>query len=220
MPLILTSDSEKLKLLYLGEKNTGLQMDPINILVAINLFLSMSANFSGAKKGLKTSITKVVERPSTFLQKVPPNIAALILVLTIVSVFHLGTLPAEFGEKFQLYRIIGLVMFVLFSWLQVWAYKTLGKNYAQDVVIMKEHNLVTSGLYQYIRHPQYLSQLLSDLGAGIALMSYLVVPLVLLIEIPLFIMRAVAEEKMMKKHFGDKFAAYKKQSGFMIPFIG
>lgn len=196
-------------------------MDPINLLVAINLFVSISANFSGAKKGLKTSITKVVERPATFLQKTPPNIAALILVLTIISVFFSkGTLLPEFGEKYQLVRIIGLVMFVSFSWIQVWAYKTLGKNYAQDIVIMKEHNLVTKGVYSIIRHPQYISQVLSDLGAGLALMSYLVVPLVLIAEIPLFIMRAVAEEKMLKKHFGESFISYKKRSGFMIPFIG
>lgn len=195
-------------------------MDPINLLVAINLFVSMSANFSGAKKGLKTSITKVVERPATFLQKIPPNVAALILVLTIVSVFKIGTLPMEFEQDYLVLRIVGLVMFVVFSWTQIWAYKTLGKNYAQDIVIMKEHNLVTKGIYRILRHPQYISQVLSDLGAGLALMSYLVVPLVLIAEIPLFIMRAVVEEKMLKKHFGESFVSYKKHSGFMIPFIG
>lgn len=195
-------------------------MDPINLLVAINLFVSMSANFSGAKKGLKTSITKVVERPATSLQKTPPNIAALILVLTIVSVFKIGTLPAEIEQEYQILRIVGLAMFVVFSWVQVWAYKTLGKNYAQDIVIMKEHNLVTKGIYRLIRHPQYISQMLSDLGAGLALMSYLVLPLVLIVEIPLFIMRAIVEEKMLRKHFGESFVSYKKHSGFMIPFIG
>ena len=195
-------------------------MDPINLLAAINLFVSMSTNFSGAKKGLKTSITKVVERPMTFLQKAPPNIAALILVLTIISVFKIGTLPAESEQNYHVLRIVGLVTFVVFSWIQVWAYKTLGKNYAQDIVIMKEHNLVTKGIYSIIRHPQYVSQVLSDLGAGIALMSYLVVPLVLIAEIPLFIMRAVVEEKMLRKHFGENFVSYKKHSGFMIPFIG
>ncbi len=195
-------------------------MDPINLLVAINLFVSMSANFSGAKKGLKTSITKVVERPATFLQKTPPNIAALILVLTIISVFKIGTLPAESEQEYQTIRIVGLAMFAIFSWVQVWAYKTLGKNYAQDIVIMKEHNLVTKGVYRLIRHPQYISQVLSDLGAGLALMSYLVVPLVLIAEIPLFIMRAAVEEKMLRKHFGESFVSYKKHSGFMIPFIG
>ncbi len=192
----------------------------INILVAINLLVSMSANFSGARKGLKTSITKVKERPVTFLQSFPPNVAALVLVFTIISVFKVGTLPAEFESKFFTARIIGLIMFVVFSWLQVLAYKSLKNSYAQEVVIMKDHKLITGGIYKFIRHPQYLSQLLSDLGAGIALLSYIVVPVVVLIEIPLFIMRAVLEDKLLQKHFGGEYTAYKKRSGFIIPFIG
>lgn len=195
-------------------------MEPINLLVLINLLVSMSANWGGARKGLKTSITKVLERPRTYLQKLPPNVAALVLVLTIISVFNLGTMPESFSEKYLPVRIVGLCCFVLFSWVQVWAYRSLGKYYAQDIVILKEHQLKTKGLYGMIRHPQYLSQLLSDLGAGIALMSYLVVPVVLIFEIPLFILRALEEEKMLAKHFKEEFSAYKKRSGFMIPFIG
>ena len=192
----------------------------INILVALNLLVSMSANYSGAKKGLKTSITKVVERPATFLQKIPPNIAALVLVLTILSIFKIGSLTGNFEIQFENIRIVGLIMFLIFSWLQVWAYKSLGKNYAQDIVILKEHQLYTTGIYKFIRHPQYISQILSDLGAGIALLSFTVVPIVILFELPLFIMRASVEDKLLQKYFGEKFAAYKKQSGFIIPFIG
>lgn len=195
-------------------------MDPINLLVAINLFVTLSANFSGAKKGLKTSITKVIERPATFLQKIPPNVAAIILVFTMLSIFKIGTLPAEYEQNYQTFRIIGLIIFAMFSWLQVISYKTLGNYYAQDIVVMKGHNLVTKGIYRFIRHPQYLSQILSDLGAGLALMSYLVIPMVLLFELPLFILRAITEEKMLNKHFGKEFSDYKKKSGFMIPFIG
>ena len=192
----------------------------INILVALNLLVSMSANYSGAKKGLKTSITKVVERPATFLQKIPPNIAALVLVLTILSIFKIGSLTGNFEIQFENILIVGLIMFLIFSWLQVWAYKSLGKNYAQDIVILKEHQLYTTGIYKFIRHPQYISQILSDLGAGIALLSFTVVPIVILFELPLFIMRASVEDKLLQKYFGEKFAAYKKQSGFIIPFIG
>lgn len=195
-------------------------MDPINLLVAINLFVTMSANFSGAKKGLKTSITKVIERPATFLQKIPPNIAAVVLVLTVLSIFKIGTLPAEYEQNYQSFRIIGLIIFALFSWMQVISYKTLGNYYAQDIVVMKGHILITKGIYRFVRHPQYLSQILSDLGAGLALLSYLVLPMVLLVEVPLFILRAIAEDKMLKKHFAKEFDEYKKQSGFMIPFIG
>lgn len=195
-------------------------MDPINILVAINLFLTISANFSGAKTGLKTSITKVVEKPNSFLQKWPPNISAIVLVITILAVFGIGTLAPLQTEKYLAVRIIGLILFVIFSWLQILSYKSLGKSYAQDIVIKKEHELVTGGLYKIVRHPQYISQLLSDLGAGIALLSYVVTPLVLIVEVPLFIARAILEEKILLKHFGEKFINYKKHSGFIIPFIG
>jgi protein-S-isoprenylcysteine O-methyltransferase Ste14 len=195
-------------------------MDAINLLVAMNLFVSLSANYSGAKKGLKTSITKVVERPVTFLQKVPPNTAAIILVLTILSVFKVGTLPVEYEVQYQTLRIIGLGMFIIFSWIQVWAYKSLGKFYAQDIVILKEHKLVTSGPYKIIRHPQYVSQFLSDLGAGLALLSFTVTPLVVIIELPLFVMRAIEEDRLLRKHFNVDFDTYKKRSGFMLPFIG
>lgn len=198
----------------------SVKMDSINLLIAVNLFVSMSANYSGAKKGLKTSITKVVERPATFLQKVPPNISALVLILTILSIFKIGSLSDNFEIQFENIRIAGLIMFLIFSWLQVWAYKSLGKNYAQDIVILKEHQLQTTGIYKFIRHPQYISQVLSDLGAGLALLSFTVVPIVILIELPLFIMRASVEDKLLQKYFGEKFTAYKKQSGFIIPFIG
>lgn len=195
-------------------------MDPINLLVAVNLFVTISANWGGAKKGLKTSITKVIERPSTFLQKVPPNIAALVLILIIAGIFKLGTFDENIFAGLKNLRLVGLGMFVLFSWLQVWAYKSLGNFYAQDIVIMKEHKLVTGGLYRIIRHPQYVSQFLSDLGAGLALLGYIIVPVVLFVELPLFIMRASFEEKLLQKYFKDDFTNYKKKSGFIIPFIG
>jgi protein-S-isoprenylcysteine O-methyltransferase Ste14 len=192
-------------------------MDPVSLLLIINLFVSMSANWSGARKGLKTSITKVVERPKTYLQKLPPNISALVLVLTIAGVFNLGVLPKE---NYLPVRFIGLGFYILFSWIQIWAYRSLGNFYAQDIVILKEHQLIKRGLYRHIRHPQYVSQLLSDLGAGLALMSYLVIPVVVLVEIPLFFLRAKEEEKILAKHFKEEYPVYKKQSGFMLPFIG
>jgi protein-S-isoprenylcysteine O-methyltransferase Ste14 len=58
-----------------------------------------------------------------------------------------------------------------------------------------------------------------DLGAAVALLSYVVFPLAI-IEIPFLIMRASLEEKMLEKYFKDDFKSYKKKSGFFIPFIG
>lgn len=195
-------------------------MDPISLLTGINLFVSMSANFSAAKKGLKTSLTKVKERPKTFLQKIPPNISALILITIILGVFKIGTLDFENSDGFLIVRVLGLALFIIFSWTQVWSFKHLGKNYSQEIIIQKEQKLITTGPYKLIRHPQYLSQILSDLGAGLALGGYIIIPLVLLVELPLFILRAKKEEELHKKYFTEEFTDYKKKSGFIIPFIG
>lgn len=195
-------------------------MDVINLLVGINLFLSITANASGAKKGLKSSISDVIERPKTYLQKLPMNIAAIVLILEILGVFKIGTIDISESDPLYTYRLIGLLIFILFSWLQVWAYKIMGKNYSQEVIISKKQELVTSGPFKFVRHPQYVSQLLSDIGAGVALASYLVLPMVILILIPLFILRAILEEKLLLKRFPEEYKEYKKKTGFLIPFIG
>lgn len=195
-------------------------MDVINLLVGINLFISISANAGGAKKGLKSSISEVIERPKTYLQKWPLNIAALVLILEILGVFKLGTFEIPENDPLYIYRLIGLILFLVFSWIQVWAYKTMGKNYTQEVIISKKQEIVKSGPYKWIRHPQYIAQLLSDLGAGIALASFVVIPVVLLFQVPLFILRAQLEEKLLTKRYNEEYKEYKKKTGFIIPFIG
>lgn len=195
-------------------------MDPINLLLGINLFVSTAANFSGAKKGLKSSITKAQNKPNTYLQKTPLNVSALVLVVIILAIFEIGTIGKENLNEFGNVRIAGLIVFIIFSWTQIWSFKFLGKNYSQEIIVAKDQELITTGPYKLIRHPQYLSQMLSDLGAAVALGGFVALPLVIIFEIPLFILRAKKEEEIMLPHFGNKFLEYKKRSGFMIPFVG
>ncbi|MBU0561578.1 MAG: isoprenylcysteine carboxylmethyltransferase family protein [Bacteroidetes bacterium] len=194
-------------------------MDPINILLAINLAASLSANATAAKKDIKQALIKAEFRPKTYLQKIPPNIAALILILQILAVFGIWTLSTQDFPVLGGFRIAGLAVFIIFSWIQVKAFKSLGKSYSQEIVILKEHKLITTGLYKFIRHPQYLAQILSDLGAAFALLGYAILPLVILLEIPLFILRAKKEEKLLLKYYGEEYVQYKNRSWFFIPFI-
>lgn len=195
-------------------------MDPINILVAINFLLTFFAQTSGAKKGLRSSLSAVKDRPKTFLQKTPPNVLAVITLLIVLSIFKLGTLDYEkFGYLYN-YRIAGLLVYLIFSWLNIWAYKYLGDSYTHEIAILKNHKLITSGPFKFIRHPQYVGQILADLGVSFALLSYIILPPVILIEIPLLIMRAKMEESLLAKNFGETFDSYKKKSGFFLPFIG
>jgi protein-S-isoprenylcysteine O-methyltransferase Ste14 len=191
-------------------------MDPINIIAGINLVATFGANLTGAKKSFKSTVGASKEKPKTYLQKFPLLLATLTLVGLIIGIFQIGTL--DYTAKNMTLRLIGLIIYIIFSWLQIWSYRTLGESYSQEIVILKNHKLVTKGPFKLIRHPQYLSQILMDLGAGIATLSYIVIPLAV-IQIPFVIMRANLEERLLSKHIKE-FAEYKSKSGFMIPFIG
>ncbi|MFZ2323534.1 MAG: isoprenylcysteine carboxylmethyltransferase family protein [Ignavibacteriaceae bacterium] len=192
-------------------------MDPINIIISLNIIATFGANFSGAKKGVKDKVGVFKDKPKTYLQTLPLVFSTLTLVVLIISVFQVGTL--EYKNENQTIRIIGLLFYLIFSWIQIWAFKTLGENYSQDIAIKKNHQLVTKGPFGIIRHPQYLSQMLLDLGAAVATLSFILAPLAI-IQIPFLFMRASFEDKLLEKHFGDNFRAYKKKAGQLFPFIG
>lgn len=192
-------------------------MDPINIIAGINIIATFGANFSGAKKGLRTSVSNYKERPRTWLQTFPSALATVSLLFLILGIFKIGTL--DYDAQYDKIRLYALIIYLAFSWFQISAYKTLGNCYAQDIVLLKDHVLVQKGIYKYIRHPHYLAQIIIDLSAAAVVLSYLVLPLAI-IQIPVLILRGSAEEKLLQKHFGDAFTEYKKKTAFMIPFIG
>jgi protein-S-isoprenylcysteine O-methyltransferase Ste14 len=192
-------------------------MDPINIIIGINILATFGANISGAKQGFKSSITQVKEKPKTYLQHLPTTLATVSLVLLIISLFQIGTLQYE-DKTFEL-RLIGLVFYLVFSWVQIWSFKLLGTNYSQDIVVLQKHQLVTKGIYSVVRHPHYLSQVIIEISAAAATLSYLVAPLAL-VQIPFLFLRAKREEQLLQKHFKQDFDAYKKKTGFFIPFLG
>jgi protein-S-isoprenylcysteine O-methyltransferase Ste14 len=192
-------------------------MDPINIIILMNIAATFGANISGAKKGLKSKVAAIREKPKSFLQKFPLVLSTTTLIVLILGTFQIGTL--EYLKEHNAIRLIGLPVYLIFSWVQVWSFKALGDSYSQDIVIKKDHKLVTSGPFRFIRHPQYFSQILINIGGTAATLSFVLGALTL-IEIPVYIMRALMEDKLLSKHFKEEFSAYKKKSGFMIPFIG
>lgn len=192
-------------------------MDPINIVIGLNIIATFGANYSGAKKGFKSKVGAFKDKPKTYLQWLPLTFSTLTLLLLIISVFQLGTI--EYTEEYQMIRYIGLAFYLLFSWMQVWAFKVLGENYSQEILIIKNHQLITKGPFKLIRHPQYLSQILMDLGAAAATLSFILLP-VALIQIPFLFMRAALEDNLLQKHFGEDWKSYKQKTGSFLPFIG
>lgn len=194
-------------------------MDPVNILILIALVAFTAANYSGSKSGLKSKVSAVSKRASGWLQTVPPNVLAISSLLQFAGVFPIVDtwfLP----QPGQTIRIIFFLLFLLFSWIQLKSFKTLGTNYSTEIVIFKDHKLVTSGIYSIIRHPQYAGQLLADLFAGLAMLSSPVVILTVLLSFPLLVLRAKKEEDFLSSAFSEGFTTYRNRSGFFIPWLG
>jgi protein-S-isoprenylcysteine O-methyltransferase len=192
-------------------------MDPINIIVALNIIATFGANVTTAKKGFRSAITSYKEKPKSLLQNVPVYFTVVTLVALILGVFRLGVI--EYKPEYLTLRIVGLSLYIIFTWVQIWSFKSLGEFYSQEILIYKNHDLIMKGPYKLLRHPQYLSQILVDIGGGLAVMSYVLLPIAI-IEIPFLIMRALLEEKLLEKNFKERFNEYKKKTGFIIPFIG
>ncbi|RPI62327.1 MAG: isoprenylcysteine carboxylmethyltransferase family protein [Ignavibacteriales bacterium] len=192
-------------------------MDPINIIIGLNIIATFGANVGAAKKGIKDKVGVFKDKPKTYLQTLPLVLSTLALVVLIVSLFQVGTL--EYKTEHQTLRVIGLAFYITFSWVQIWSTKVLGDNFSQDIAIKRDHHLVTKGPFKFIRHPQYLSQFLMDIGGAAATLSLILAPLAL-IQIPFLFMRASMEDKLLEKHFGENFRSYKKKTGMIFPFIG
>lgn len=79
-------------------------------------------------------------------------------------------------------------------------------------------NLVTTGVYKYVRHPLYSS--LIFLGAGCLLKNPSLLALSLFAVTAVFVYAtALSEEKENLLKFGDDYTAYTRKSKMLVPFL-
>jgi protein-S-isoprenylcysteine O-methyltransferase Ste14 len=81
-----------------------------------------------------------------------------------------------------------------------------------------EGSLVSTGLYRYIRHPQYAGFLLLSLGA---LFEWATIPLLILWPVlaVLYYRLARKEESELEARFGDEWRHYAARTGFFLPCL-
>jgi len=153
-----------------------------------------------------------------FNYKPPKELRALFIVhySPLLLIIMLGPLTAIFGIwKLPIDMIIsiflGIVIFLLgtyvyFKWEIYWNKKYRGQ-------------LVTGGIFQYIRHPHYVSILV--VGFGLALFFYSLSALIIaFLAIPIMIWSIFDEEKLLIKQYGEKYKDYMQEVPWrLIPRI-
>jgi protein-S-isoprenylcysteine O-methyltransferase Ste14 len=79
--------------------------------------------------------------------------------------------------------------------------------------------LVTTGPYRLVRHPIYLGLALLATGQALAFGSWPALMIVLCGVIPTFAWRARAEEEVLGRTFGERYAVYRKKTKMIIPYL-
>ena len=85
--------------------------------------------------------------------------------------------------------------------------------------IQDEHQLITTGIYSFIRHPIYSGGILGIIGFYLAFQSFLLLIVLTLLYFIVLRHRLLFEEKMMIDEFGESYEEYMKQTKRLIPFI-
>ncbi len=115
-------------------------------------------------------------------------------------------------------RWLGLLLSGAGYILIFWSGVALGKMYSAEVTVQKNHQIVSSGLYRYIRHPRYLGLILAGLGMSGLFRSWLgLAGFAALVWI--LLLRIKDEEGLMRQELGETWRAYCEHSWRLIPYI-
>jgi protein-S-isoprenylcysteine O-methyltransferase Ste14 len=113
---------------------------------------------------------------------------------------------------------IGLLLYTAGLGIAVSARLELGRNWSdiEAAHLQRDHAVVASGLYRYIRHPIYTGDLLLLAGLELALNSWLVLGVALIAAV--VSQKAAREEKDLVGGIPD-YAAYCRRTKRFIPFV-
>ncbi len=113
----------------------------------------------------------------------------------------------------------GVAIMLLGLALRVWAASVLGAFYTRTLRTIKEQRVVQAGPYRMIRHPGYLGTMLMWTGAGLAVLNWLVLMIILVSTVMAYVYRIRSEEALLSQAFGQEFTAYRAKTWKLIPFV-
>jgi protein-S-isoprenylcysteine O-methyltransferase Ste14 len=112
----------------------------------------------------------------------------------------------------------GLVLTCAGLAFTAWARAILGRNWSAIVTIRKDHSLVRTGPYRWVRHPIYSGLLLAMLGTAICFGELRCMAGAALGGVG-FWLKAMLEERFLIEQFGPEYIEYKKEVKALIPSL-
>ncbi len=101
----------------------------------------------------------------------------------------------------------------------LWSHHSLGDNFSPNLKIRENQRLVTSGAYQFVRHPMYTAFILLHIGVFLLTANcFIGVSWNLGLSVILWY-RIPREETMMYEKFGSAYQEYMRHTTRLIPSL-
>jgi len=142
----------------------------------------------------------------------------LITIAAIVMNVIIYPLAVKLFSFSSYIDILSIIFSILGLIITIMARRTLAKNWSSSVTFKKDHELISHGIYKYMRHPIYTGILLMLIGTILAIETVGAVAGFIIIFIT-FWFKLRQEEDLLTKHFSKEYPAYKKRVKALIPFI-
>lgn len=113
----------------------------------------------------------------------------------------------------------GLVIFAFGLLLRWFSILYLGRYFTVDVAIARDHKVIDTGPYRYIRHPSYTGVLVAFLGLGICVGNVASLTVMMIAVTFVFLRRIEIEEQVLKASLGEAYEDYVRRTRRLIPFL-
>lgn len=145
------------------------------------------------------------------------KVAKIILLLGFLAQPFLPTVLPIAAQAFTL-QVVGTLLYTVGLATAIAGRVQLGAQWSdiEAAGLLPGHRLVGEGIYRTIRHPIYAGDLTMLLGFELALNSWLVLLVALLI--PVVARQAWREEKLLADRLPG-YAAYRRRTKGFVPFV-
>lgn len=187
------------------------------ILVVLALTFGISASFRKRARDEGGTINRQEEGWLVLVLRM--GVALPLLIVILLNIFWPATLTwAKFNSP-QWLRILGLILAVLCVPLLWWIFKSIGKNISETVLIKDEHELVTSGPYNWVRHPLYGTALVLLLSISLVFGDWIILGYTFAGVLAFRLLVIPVEEKELLDAFGEEYECYQARTGTLLPWI-
>ena len=158
----------------------------------------------------KISIHPILERINSYL------VSFGMIYFPLLNIFfkYFDKFKFEFPEYIKNISVIILLADVFIFYL---SHKELADNWSPFLEIKEKQKLIKTGIYQYIRHPMYLSMWIFALFQGFVLSNIFIEIFGIITWSNLYFIRISNEEKMMIDTFGNEYIKYIENTGRIFP---